>query len=127
VPFQLSRSRRPEWQHRLRENQEARRATYLKLAINAVGALATGVALLIIITAKFVEGAWLTLIVIPAAVGLLVCVRRYYDDLDRQILTGTHRLIDVRRGEPPVVFVPINDGIGLPGGRLSTRYIFPWT
>jgi hypothetical protein len=95
------------WLRRLGVDHAAGRATYLKLAINGFGALATGVALLIIIAAKFVEGAWLTLIVIPGAVGLLVSVRRYYDDLDRQVLTGTHRLIDIRRREPPAVIVPI--------------------
>jgi hypothetical protein len=95
------------WLRSLREDHSAARTTYFKLAVNSVGAVATGLALAIIIAAKFLEGAWVTLIVIPATVILLVSIRRYYDDLDRQVLTGTHRLIDVRRREPPAIIVPI--------------------
>ena len=59
-----------------------------RLWINGVGALATGAALAIILAAKFVEGAWLTIIVIPATLVLLRVVHRYYANLDRQLLSG---------------------------------------
>lgn len=44
----------------------------VRLWVNGLGALATGAALLIILLAKFVGGAWLTIIVIPITL-LLSC------------------------------------------------------
>ncbi len=78
-----------------------------KLAINGFGALATGTALAVILAAKFLEGAWLTVIVIPCTILLLRAVRRYYDDLDRHILRGSHRRIALDIRAPPVAIVPI--------------------
>jgi hypothetical protein len=44
-----------------------------RLWINGLGAIATGTALAIILAAKFIEGAWLTLLVIPLTLLLLRC------------------------------------------------------
>lgn len=82
-------------------------ASRAKLAVNCLGAVATGIVLAVILAAKFVEGAWLTVVVIPGTIVLLRAVRRYYDEIDRQLLHGSHRSIDLRRHEPPVVLVPI--------------------
>lgn len=78
-----------------------------KLAINACGAVATGTALIVILAAKFLEGAWLTVLVIPCTILLLRGVRRYYDDLDRQLLRGSEKAVDLRNVAPPIVIVPI--------------------
>ncbi|MBV8575261.1 MAG: APC family permease [Acetobacteraceae bacterium] len=82
-------------------------ASRAKLAINGGGAIATGIALAIILLAKFVEGAWLTVIVIPVTLVTLKLVHRYYDDVDAQLLRGSRRQIDVRDRAPPVALVPI--------------------
>ncbi|MBV9243805.1 MAG: APC family permease [Methylobacteriaceae bacterium] len=50
-------------------------------AINAVGALTTALALGVIVTAKFAEGAWITILIIPCVIALLKAIRRYYDAL----------------------------------------------
>ncbi|GAC1480494.1 MAG: APC family permease [Acetobacteraceae bacterium] len=78
-----------------------------KLAISGFGAVATGTALAVILAAKFAEGAWLIILVIPLTILLLRTVRRYYDEIDRQILQRKHRRIDLRRHAPPIVLVPI--------------------
>ena len=78
-----------------------------KLAINGIGAVATGTALVIILLAKFIEGAWITVLIIPLAILLLKSVHRYYEDLDRQILHGSDRPLDLRQREAPIVFVPL--------------------
>ncbi len=78
-----------------------------RLLINGGGAIATGAALAIILLAKFVEGAWLTVIVIPCTLGVLRAVHHYYDDLDRHVLQGSHRRIDARDHTPPAAIVPI--------------------
>jgi amino acid transporter len=93
--------------HWYRAEHRGTRGSRAKLAINGLGAVATGSALAIILAAKFMEGAGLTVIVIPCTIVLLRAVRRYYDDLDRQILHGSLRCINLRQHEPPAVLVPI--------------------
>lgn len=85
-------------------DEHTRRA---KLTINSIGAVATGAALAVILVAKFTEGAWVTVIIIPLAILLLRLVRHYYDQVDRQVLRGSHRRIDLRHHMPPLVLVPI--------------------
>jgi amino acid transporter len=73
------------------------------LAINALGATTTATALAIIIAAKFSEGAWITLLVIPPVIVMLKMVRRYYDDLDAALRDDEP--IKLGHVEPPVVVV----------------------
>ena len=73
------------------------------LAINAIGAAATSIALLVIVVAKFSEGAWITLLVIPCTIFLLRTVKKYYVRLDGQL--RDQRQINLRGGDPPLVLV----------------------
>lgn len=82
-------------------------ANRLRLGINAFGALATGLALAIILAAKFAEGAWLTIVVIPATLVLLRVVHRYYANLDRQLLSEGQRRLDLREHAAPLAIIPI--------------------
>ena len=50
-----------------------------RLAINALGALTTLIALVVIVAAKFTEGAWIVVLAVPAIIALLLAIRRYYD------------------------------------------------
>ncbi len=79
-----------------------------RLAVNGFGAVATGTALLIILVAKFAEGAWLTLVVIPATLLLLLLVRRYYAALDRLLLGEAERRLDLRHHAPPLAVIPVS-------------------
>ena len=83
------------------------RADRGRLGINALGALATTVALAVILVAKFAEGAWLTLVVIPLTLGLLLAIRRYYVGLERQVLAGSRRSMDLSDHAPPSVLIPL--------------------
>ena len=52
---------------------------WLKSAfVNGLGALVTGITTVVVLVAKFVEGAWITLLFIPATIFLFVIVRRHY-------------------------------------------------
>ena len=101
----------------------ARLTDRLRLLINGVGALATGTALAIILVAKFTEGAWLTLVIIPATLGLLLMTRRYYRDLDNQILAGADRVTDLADHAPPSVVVPLErwDRMARRAVHMATR------
>ena len=78
-----------------------------RLAINALGALATSLALAVILLAKFTEGAWLTIVIIPLTLGLLVLIRRYYAGLERQVLAGSNRSMDLTNHAPPSIVIPL--------------------
>jgi amino acid transporter len=79
---------------------------YLKLCVNGFGAAATGTALAIILAAKFTEGAWITVLMIPMMLTVFWLVRRHYRSVERQIECDGP--LDLAHNEPPVVLVPIN-------------------
>jgi amino acid transporter len=74
--------------------------------VNGLGAVATGITVLIILVAKFVEGAWITVLLIPALLALMVVVRRHFDSVSRQLECTTSPL-DVAHSQPPLVVVPV--------------------
>ena len=74
-----------------------------RLAINASGAAVTLAALLVITAAKFLEGAWITVLVLPLTVAFLRGVRRYYDRLDASLAVAGP--FAVEETEPPTVLV----------------------
>ena len=56
-----------------------RGANWLKSAlVNGLGALVTGTATCVVLVAKFVEGAWITLLFIPLTIVFFALVRRHY-------------------------------------------------
>ena len=74
------------------------------LAINAVGAVATGAALAVILVAKFTQGAWITVLIIPALFALFLAIRRHYKKVARE--TRCPHALDLSDNQPPVVVVP---------------------
>ena len=74
-----------------------------RLLINAVGAGTTIVALLVIISAKFMEGAWIVALAIPLTVGVLMSVHRYYRNLSTRLASPPSFVPG--ETEPPTVLV----------------------
>ena len=56
------------------------RGTLPRMAINGLGAAATGITTLVVLVAKFVEGAWITAILVPVLILLMTAVRRHYQE-----------------------------------------------
>jgi amino acid transporter len=84
---------------------EARHRAHVRLWVNGVGAVATAIALGIILLAKFREGAWITILAIPALLTLFKLVHRHYQKLERQ--TVAHQPLDLGDNPQPVVLVPV--------------------
>ncbi len=72
--------------------------------VNGLGALATGITVCVIIVAKFTEGAWITVLAIPALVILMLGVRRQYQRILAE--TAYDKPADLCTITPPVVVVP---------------------
>ena len=53
----------------------------VKAFANGLGALATGTTLLVVSVSKFIEGAWITILVIPLVVYVLLHIRNHYHDI----------------------------------------------
>jgi amino acid transporter len=76
-----------------------------RLAINALGAATTVIALAVIVSAKFLEGAWITVLTIPLIIALLIAIRRYYDGLDAALTTSGP--FELEETEPPTVLLAV--------------------
>lgn len=86
------------------QTRRCRHASHVRMWVNGIGAAATGAALAIILAAKFVEGAWITMLTIPTLLTLFHLTHRYYSRLDAQ--TSARGPLDLRNNQPPVVVVP---------------------
>src|SRR6266545_4492515 len=53
--------------------------------INGVGAVVTGVVLLTLAVTKFVEGAWIVVVIIPFLVVTFIVMHRHYDEVAREL------------------------------------------
>jgi hypothetical protein len=60
---------------------------HYSVLINAVGALATGTTLTVILCAKFLEGAWITILLMPLLLAAMIASRRHYDFVSRAVET----------------------------------------
>jgi hypothetical protein len=95
------------WRRELRTASavRARHGARVSLVINLIGAVTTGVALIVIIAAKFTEGAWITMLVIPCVIALLLVVKRYYAELDAQLREDGPIKLTQLDLDPPIVLV----------------------
>src|SRR5271166_4337816 len=81
---------------------------WLKSAfVNGLGALVTGVTTVVVLVAKFAEGAWITLLFIPATIFLFVVVRRHYHEV--KALTTCKCAVDTASlSQPPIAVIAID-------------------
>ncbi len=77
-----------------------------RMIINGFGAFATGVTLIVVLVAKFSDGAWITVILVPLLILLMSAVKRHYKGVARTISVATP--INVANLEEPLVIVPLD-------------------
>jgi amino acid transporter len=73
--------------------------------INGLGAVATAITVAVVLIAKFTEGAWITVILIPAMILMMRGVKVHYDRVAREIAVQTP--VDTKDLCPPLVIIPI--------------------
>src|ERR1700735_706086 len=73
--------------------------------VNGLGATATGATVIIVLVAKFIEGAWITALLIPALLLLMMAVKRYFVRVEDEI--QTEQPLDLSPRTPPLVVLPI--------------------
>jgi amino acid transporter len=57
----------------------------IKFVVNAIGAIATAIAVGIIGVSKFVEGAWITIFLVPSIVFVFYKIKWHYEEVGRQL------------------------------------------
>jgi amino acid transporter len=78
---------------------------HVRMSLNLIGAIATGITTLIVLVAKFMDGAWITVLLVGAIIAVMLAVHHHYNyvykatrDCDPLTLTENDR---------PAVIVPV--------------------
>jgi len=75
--------------------------------VNGLGAFVTGLTVLVVLVAKFTQGAWITVIFIPMLILFFRMVRRHYHDVT-VATTCTAGVEPATHRRPPIAVVPMD-------------------
>jgi amino acid transporter len=78
----------------------------LRMFVNGIGAVATGITAIVVLVAKFAAGAWITALLIIVMILLMRSVKRHYVRVDLE--TACDRPIVPAEITEPIVVVPID-------------------
>ena len=82
------------------------KGTRHRMIINGIGATAAGITLLVVLVAKFTQGAWITAIIVPGLMITMSAVKRHYDGVARDVVIDRPMRVDNLNG--PLVIVPMD-------------------
>jgi amino acid transporter len=78
----------------------------LRMMVNGLGAVATGITTLVVLVAKFTDGAWITALLIAVMIVFMHSVKRHYVRVDKQ--TYLDLPIVPSEVKEPIVVVPMD-------------------
>jgi amino acid transporter len=73
--------------------------------VNGVGAVATGITLMVLLVAKFTAGAWVTALLVPLLIVMMLAVKRHYTRVNREMKDMTP--LNLVNLEQPIVVIPM--------------------
>jgi amino acid transporter len=73
--------------------------------VNGVGAVATGITTIVVLIAKFTAGAWVTALLVPTLIGIMMVVKRHYTRVKREMADMTP--LNLMNLEEPIVVIPM--------------------
>jgi amino acid transporter len=76
------------------------------MLLNGLGAVATAITLSVVLIAKFTEGAWITVVLIPAMILTMTAVKRHYRAVEKQTWTDTP--VNTQDLRAPIVLIPMD-------------------
>jgi amino acid transporter len=80
-------------------------AAHRSMFVNGLGAVATAATVIVVLVAKFVEGAWITAILIPALLLLMLSVRRHFSRIEKEL--ECHTPLNLTGLHAPLIVVPV--------------------
>jgi amino acid transporter len=75
------------------------------MLVNGLGAIATGITVMVVLVAKFIEGAWVTALLIPSLLILMMSVKRYFNKVEEEL--SHNGPLDLTDPRPPLVILPV--------------------
>jgi amino acid transporter len=75
------------------------------MLVNGLGAIATGITLVVVLVAKLTAGAWVSTLLIAGMLAAMLWVRRHYDMVAKE--TQISSPLEIDNLGPPIVIVPI--------------------
>jgi amino acid transporter len=75
------------------------------MLVNGLGAVATGITVVVVMIAKFTDGAWITVLLIPGMMLMMWGIKRHYDRVEEETRSDTP--VYVKNLSPPLVVIPI--------------------
>jgi amino acid transporter len=73
--------------------------------INGLGAVATGITVIVVLIAKFIEGAWIVVVLIPSMILLMRAVKHHYDRVELE--TRATGPVPTDNLPNPIVLIPV--------------------
>ncbi len=77
-----------------------------RMIVNGIGAVATGLTTLVVLVAKFAEGAWITVLLIAAMILFMRAVNRHYRHVNDEI--NLDRPFSPAEVSQPIIILPID-------------------
>ena len=77
----------------------------LKLFLNGLGAVATGITLVVVLVTKFTSGAWITVLLVPGIILTMYSIKRHYSRVHME--TADPSPMRLTGLEKPIVVVPV--------------------
>jgi amino acid transporter len=73
--------------------------------VNGFGAVATGLTTIVVLIAKFRSGAWVTALLVPVLIGIMLVVKRHYSRVKREMADMTP--LNLVNLQEPIVVIPM--------------------
>jgi hypothetical protein len=77
----------------------------IKMFLNGLGAAATGVTLIVVLIAKFAAGAWMTAILVPLLIAMMMAIKGHYQSVAAEVEEPAP--LRTTNLEPPIVVIPM--------------------
>jgi amino acid transporter len=88
------------WKHQ----DPSHKGRYWHMLVNGVGAIATGITTIIVLVAKFTSGAWVTALLVPTLIVLMVAIKQHYARVKDVVQMGPINLSNLLE---PLVVIPM--------------------
>jgi hypothetical protein len=88
-----------------RKEDPTHKGRHWHMFVNGTGAVATGVTTVIVLIAKFTSGAWVTALLVPTLILLMIGVKQHYTRVNGQMVDMTP--LNVSNLQEPLVVIPM--------------------
>jgi len=78
------------------------------MLVNGIGALATGITVIVILVAKFAAGAWVVVVLLPVLLVFMGRIRRHYERAGEEVALKGRVVLSAENLAPPIVLVPVD-------------------